>query len=139
MTNEEQASKIPTRKLPEFRVRKSQIKDMKAAAKMLDMLSENPDILKQIVDEMLKASTAADEDAALASYEAKQNILDILSENLKDLPEEDIERNMVKIWGNIPPWYINHEFIHGDYWGPYEGEVELGRQMKDRYRRRYKW
>jgi hypothetical protein len=60
---------------------------------------------------------------------------------LKDLPEEDIERNMGIIWRNIPhtiphiPW----EIIHDYGWGPYEGEMELYRQMKGQYRRKYKW
>ena len=83
MANENEAGKISKRKIPEFRVRKSQIRDMKASAKVLEMLSEKPEVIKKIVHEFSKIAAVPEEYAIAASYEAKQNILDILASNLK--------------------------------------------------------
>jgi hypothetical protein len=159
MANEKETGKIPTRKLPEFKIRKSQIRDMKAAAKILEMLSDKPDVLKKISNEFMKAARAPEEDMVATSYEAKESMIDILSENLKDIPEDVIEKNMDIIWGHIPHiwydtpqlWYKTPHIWHNTWrpiwentpvWeqgpGPIEGK-EPSVPEGGQYRRRYRW
>jgi hypothetical protein len=144
MANENEAGKISKRKIPEFRVRKSQIRDMKASAKVLEMLSEKPEVIKKIVHEFSKIAAVPEEDAIAASYEAKQNILDILASNLKELPEEDIEKNISILWYHLPYiwyqiWYIPNLWV---VWGP---EIVFGQEgrnvgpAEDQIKRRYTW
>jgi len=144
MANEKEAGRIPKRKLPEFKVRESQIRDMKASAKILEMLSDKPDVLKKIVDEFSKLSTVPEEDAVAASFEAKEKILNMIAVNLRDLSEEDIEKNMSIVWRQVPYiwyiiWYTPYVWV---VWGP---EIVIERegfdfgQTEAQSRRRYKW
>jgi hypothetical protein len=144
MANEKESGKIPKRKLPEFKVRESQIRDMKASAKMLEMLSAKPEVLKKIVDEFSKLSNVPEEDAVAASYEAKEKILNMLAVNLKDLSEEDIEKNISIVWRQVPYiwyiiWYTPYVWV---VWGP---EIVIERegfdfgQTEAQARRRFKW
>ena len=147
MGEEKYGGKIPKRKLPNFRIRDSQIRDMKAAAEILDMLAEKPEVLRSIVDEFGKVAEASEEDVVAVSYEAKQSMIDILACNLKDLPEDVIEKNMATIWQYTPIiWYIPHIWI---IWGPWivappwvyaeTRNLDEEGQIPEELRRRYKW
>ena len=126
MGEEKYGGKIPKRKLPNFRIRDSQIRDMKAAGKVAE---------------------ASEENVVAVSYEAKQSMIDILACNLKDLPEDVIEKNMATIWQYTPIiWYIPHIWI---IWGPWivappwvyaeTRNLDEEGQIPEELRRRYKW
>ena len=144
MANEKEARRIPKRKLPELKIRESQIKDMKVSAKILEMLSDKPEVLKKIVDEFTKLANIPEEDAVAASYEAKEKILNMLASNLKGLSDDDIEKNMSIVWRQVPYiwyiiWYTPYIWV---VWGP---EIVIERegfnfgQTEAQPGRRFKW
>jgi|WetSurSiteA1Bulk_404760.scaffolds.fasta_scaffold31282_3 hypothetical protein len=144
MANEKEAGRIPKRKLPEFKIRESQIKDMKVSAKILEMLSDKPEVLKKIVDEFTKLVNVPEDDAVAASYEAKEKILNMVAANLKELSEDDIEKNMSIVWRQVPYiwyiiWYTPYIWV---VWGP---EIVIERegfnfgQAEAQSGRRFKW
>lgn len=144
MANEKEAGRIPKRKLPEFKIRESQIKDMKVSAKILEMLSDKPEVLKKIVDEFTKLANIPEEEAVAASYEAKEKILNMLASNLKELSADDIEKNMSIVWRQVPYiwyiiWYTPYIWV---VWGP---EIVIERegfnfgQTEAQLGRRFKW
>ena len=57
MSISEASGDIPRRKIPKFRATKAQLKDMKTAAAILNMLSEKPEVLKKLGDEYLEAGS----------------------------------------------------------------------------------
>lgn len=144
MANEKEPGRIPKRKLPEFKIRESQIKDMKVSAKILEMLSDKPEVLKKIVDEFTKLANIPEEDAVAASYEAKEKILNMVASNLKELSEDDIEKNMSIVWRQVPYiwyiiWYTPYIWV---VWGP---EIVIERegfnfgQAEAQPGKRFKW
>jgi hypothetical protein len=128
MTENESYGKIPERKLPEFKVTKENIQEMKTTAAILNMLADNPDLTKKIAEEFIRASTAKSEERLIASLELKQNVSDLVAKNLRNVPAADIEKyypywSHITIRATIPPRIITP---HGDPVGPiYGGEYQF--------------
>lgn len=136
MAAEKGEEKITRKKIPEFRIRKSQINDMKSSARILELLSEKPEVLKKIANEFSKITAVKEEDALMANYEAKQNIIDILVSNLKEIPEEVIEKNINILWYHIPYiWYQTWYPYVWEVWGP----IVIYQKGIDNMERKYRW
>ena len=121
MSISEASGDSPRRKIPKFRPTKAQLKDMKTAAAILNMLSEKPEVLKKLGDEYLEASNAPEEERDFAEYELRQNVLRTLTENIKQIPEEELERNIDIVLGPWWPWWPRYRMPpiikdYGYYW-----------------------
>jgi hypothetical protein len=121
--------KIPERKLPEITISKAQIEKMKTTSAVLEMLADNPALTKRIADMYMAALSAKREDRISAGIALKQNVTAVVSESMKKVPAELIEK-YYPYWSNI----IVKSFIHSwiphniQYWadqGPiFEQEFE---------------
>jgi hypothetical protein len=105
-------SKIPGRKLPDFKISKAQIEKMKTTSAVLEMLADNPELTKRIADMYVAALSVKREDRISAGFELKQNVTAVVSQSMKKVPAELIEK-YYPYWSNI----IVKSFIHS--WIPH--------------------
>lgn len=114
MTPEKTPGIIPERELPKFEISKKEVEGMKTAAAIMDMLADDPDAIKGIVEVFMKASTAKPEERMLVGQEVKNQVINIVSEKMKDMPMERIEKYYPQ-WSQViakshMPW--TQQFAH---------------------------
>ncbi|MCX9074185.1 MAG: hypothetical protein OIN88_05930 [Candidatus Methanoperedens sp.] len=95
-----QPEKIPERKLPEFKITKEQIQEMKTTSAILNMLADNPDLTKRIAEAFVKASSVKMENRVYARLKLKEHVTKIVAEKMKDISPDQVER-YYPIWSNI--------------------------------------
>jgi hypothetical protein len=108
----EAPSKIPVRKLPEIKISNAQVERMKTTAAVLEMLANNPDLIKRIGELYMTALSAKREDRIAASTELKEKVTGIVAQAMKKVPADQIEKYYPQ-WSNI----IVKSFAH--YWIPH--------------------
>ncbi len=111
MASKENPGKIPERKLPEFKITKEETQKMKTMSAILDMLSKDPDLMKRIVQEYMKASTAPREQSLIAGMEVKETVSTMIADKLKEIPRDQID-------AYFPDWSRIIWYIHKPIWIP---------------------
>lgn len=118
MEPKDKLEKIPERKLPEFKITKEHIQELKTTSAILNMLADNPDLTKRIAEAFVKSSSVKAEDRVYAGLELKEKVNNMVAEKLKDISIEQVDRYF-PIWSNIVtrvymPYIITPHIIRGD-------------------------
>ncbi len=121
MESKDQPERITERKLPEFKITKEHIQELKTTSAILNMLADNPDLTKRIAQAFVRASSVKAEDRAIASLELKEQVTKMVAEKLKDIPVDQIEK-YYPIWSNIIiRVHVPRVIIPHSIWGPDPG------------------
>jgi hypothetical protein len=100
MEQRDKSERIPERKLPEFKITKEHVQELKTTSAILNMLADNTDLTKRIAQAFVKASSVKAEDRLLASMDLKEQVTKMVTDNLRDIPADQIEK-YYPIWSNI--------------------------------------
>ena len=112
--------KIPRRDLPEFKITKELVEEVRSIAAITSLLAEEPELTKQIADAFIQASRVTPQDVMVAQIELREKVSTMVAEKLKDIPAERITKlfpywcpHIIRYW--FPEVIIPH--IH--LWKPW--------------------
>jgi hypothetical protein len=111
------AGKIPARKLPDIKISKEQIERMKTTSAILEMLSDNPELMKRIAELYLNTLMVKREERIAATIELKQRVTAMVADAMKKVPADLIDKYYPH-WSNIiVKSFINLWIPHNiQYW-----------------------
>lgn len=100
MPKEEASGKMPERKLPDFKVTSEQVRQLKTMSAIMNMMADNKELMQRVAKLYVKAANSAPEERLNAAIDLKEKVTALVTESLKNVPAEDIDRYYPQ-WSSI--------------------------------------
>lgn len=116
--------KIPARKLPDIKISKEKMENLKTVSAMINMLAEDAELTKKIAEAFLMSTQADPKDKVVAQVELKEKVTKLVADKLSKIPADKIA-NLYPYWyPHIIQYHIPHVFMpHIIWWEQYAGEM----------------
>jgi hypothetical protein len=100
MPKEDAPEKMAARKLPDFKVTSEQVRQLKTMSAIMNMMADNKELMQKVAKLYVKAANSDPDERLNAAIDLKEKVTALVTESLKNIPAEDIDRYYPQ-WSSI--------------------------------------